>query len=127
MFNKENLQEKIGIFLLVLVLFASGLFLIKDKSVPIEYQPAEGKEVKATTTTVSQPIQESQPERIGKISLNNASAEELISLPGIGEVLAGRIIDYRRSIGGFKSVEQLMEVSGIGEVKYSQIKNLVTL
>ncbi len=63
----------------------------------------------------------------GKINLNTATLEQLDSLPGIGPAIAQRIIDYREKAGGFKSVEQITEVSGIGEATLAKIKDLVTV
>ena len=63
----------------------------------------------------------------GLVSLNRASATELDSLPGIGPALAERIIAYRAEIGGFSSISQLQEVSGIGDKVFSQLESLVTL
>lgn len=60
------------------------------------------------------------------ISINSASAEELMALPGIGESMAARIVEYR-SISPFQSLEQLMEVSGIGPKKYEQLKDFIAL
>ncbi len=61
------------------------------------------------------------------ININTASREELETLPGIGEVLSQRIIDYRRTNGYFKSIEEIKEVSGIGEKKFEAIKDLITV
>lgn len=59
------------------------------------------------------------------IALNSATVEQLIALPGIGEVLAQRILDYRESIGGFSAVEELLNVEGIGEKKLDAMINLI--
>lgn len=62
-----------------------------------------------------------------KISLNNATKEELMTLPGIGEAKAQDIIDYRISNNLFKDITELKNVSGIGDNTFDQIKNLITL
>lgn len=59
------------------------------------------------------------------INLNTATLEELTALPGIGEKTALNIIAYREAAGGFSSRQQLLEVSGIGSVKYNEIYDLV--
>ncbi|MDA2815299.1 ComEA family DNA-binding protein [Nocardiopsis sp. RSe5-2] len=59
------------------------------------------------------------------IDLNTATQEQLQTLPGVGPVLAERIIAFRTEHGGFKAVEQLQEVSGIGEKRYAELKDLV--
>ncbi len=60
-----------------------------------------------------------------KIDLNTADEEELEELPGVGPVTAERIVRWRTDNGGFDSVEQLRAVNGIGEVKFSQLRDLV--
>ncbi len=62
-----------------------------------------------------------------KININTASLETLISLPGIGDILGQRIIDYRAEFGNFLSIEDIMLVSGIKESIYEQIKDLITV
>jgi competence protein ComEA len=63
----------------------------------------------------------------GLVSLNSATVAELDALPGVGPVLAQRIIDWRTEHGRFASVDELGEVSGIGEKVFAQLKPKVTL
>ncbi|WP_245974540.1 ComEA family DNA-binding protein [Thermomonospora umbrina] len=59
------------------------------------------------------------------LDLNAATVEQLDTLPGVGPVLAQRIIDYRTQNGGFRSVEQLQNVTGIGARRFADLKPLV--
>lgn len=63
----------------------------------------------------------------GLISLNRASQSDLESLPGIGPIIAKKILEYRQSIGGFKSIDQLLEVNGIGPKKLEKMRAHVQL
>lgn len=63
----------------------------------------------------------------GLVNLNTAGVAELETLPGIGEVIAQRIVDHRTANGPFSSVEELLEVSGIGEAILGSIRELVTV
>lgn len=63
----------------------------------------------------------------GLINLNTATAEQLMTLPGIGEARAADILAYRAKIGQFTDVEELMNVSGIGEARFEKIKDKITV
>ena len=65
-------------------------------------------------------------EEYARIDLNTADSELLQELPGIGETLAGRILDYRDSIGAFTSKEDILAVYGIGEATWAKIEPYVT-
>ncbi len=63
----------------------------------------------------------------GPINLNTATLADLDTLPGVGPVLAQRILDAREAQGGFKAVSDLRKVTGIGTARYEQLKDLVTV
>ncbi|MSO87864.1 MAG: ComEA family DNA-binding protein [Acidimicrobiia bacterium] len=61
------------------------------------------------------------------VNLNTAGEEELDGLPGVGPATASAIINYRQEVGGFASVDELLDVPGIGEAKLEQLRPLVTV
>ncbi|MBM3777244.1 MAG: helix-hairpin-helix domain-containing protein [Acidimicrobiia bacterium] len=64
---------------------------------------------------------------VAPINLNTASAAELETLPGVGATTAARIVEYREKSGGFKKVEELMNVRGIGEKSFLKLKAMITV
>ena len=61
------------------------------------------------------------------ININTASKEELMALPKIGDVMSDRIIDYSEKNGGFKTIEEIKNVSGIGDKTFENIKDFITV
>ena len=64
---------------------------------------------------------------IGKINLNQAGKEALIDVPGIGKVLAERIIEYRKQHSRFKHIAELRKIKGLGKSKYESIRDYFIL
>lgn len=64
---------------------------------------------------------------VHRVNINTADAQELQTLHGIGEVLAQRIIERRESVGPYRSVEELLEVSGIGPTKLEGLRRQVVI
>lgn len=105
----------IVIFSVMLSIFACG-FLIGRNSIRTEITVAE------PTSSPSEPT--TKP---GKININTATIDELTLLPGIGEKIAQRIIDYRDSIGPFRTVSDLTKVKGISDQKLDSIFDYITI
>jgi competence protein ComEA len=83
--------------------------------------------IETPAETPAEPTPESHRNSDGKLQINLATAEELAELPGIGEVLAARIVEYRAAHGDFKRASSVQNVSGIGDKKYGAIKDLITV
>lgn len=80
----------------------------------------------AVETEVEVPQEAIQPD-LSPLDLNSATEEELAELPGIGEELARRVVEYRTENGPFERVEDIMRVSGIGEGKFAALESRVTV
>ena len=68
-----------------------------------------------------------QANTFSKIDLNKAALEDLIGLPGIGQELAQRIINYRSNAGSFRTIEELKEVKGIASRKFEALKDRINV
>ena len=94
----------------------------QETSEPVRAMPSdeEADLIDAETEEISVPEVKDT-----RININTASSTELQTLNGIGPALAGRIIDYRNSYGNFVTIEEIMEVKGIGEKTFEKIKDYI--
>jgi competence protein ComEA len=117
--------------LLIAGLFTgSAVLIIRGRPEPPAGEPLNfAVELPKPTTgsSVGTRASKIEKERGEKIDINVATPEELVSLPGIGPVLAGRIVEYREDIGRFTTPSEIIEVKGIGEGKYRMIEEYITV
>ncbi len=71
--------------------------------------------------------QDGARDRVEKVDINKATAEELIALPGIGPALADRIIQFRERNGPFERIEDLLKVQGIGEKSLARLRDFIVV
>ena len=92
-------------------------------NIPSINENLEESEDKVVENTID--INKSENNKTKKININTASKEELDTLPGIGEATAQKIIEYRNKNGKFSNIEEIKEVSGIGDSKFEKIKDYI--
>ena len=111
--------EKLLLGLTALFLCCLTLLFFHDR------RQSESAAVAVETTHAAS--QEQVLEELVPLNLNTSAAEELTALPGIGEELARRIVEYREEHGPFETKEEIMQVSGIGEGKFADMKERITV
>ncbi|MFA5158134.1 MAG: helix-hairpin-helix domain-containing protein [Patescibacteria group bacterium] len=154
LFTREFIEKNstyIGAGLIVLSLVGGTLLMVKKGSFARGVAPSENNdqkiselenkikdleqqitELKSTPVPainsgeLSSPSANSSPIS-GKININTATQAELESLPGIGPTYAKRIIEYRTANGGFKSIDQIKNVKGIGEKTYAKFSDKISI
>lgn len=112
--------------LCALCFFANYLVTVRSADITITTRSGGAYELEETQEKGVE-YAETGESTIGKLDLNSATLEELMTLPGIGESKAQAIIDYRLQHGGFSSIEELIQVDGIGKGLFEKIKNRVTV
>ena len=107
---------------LLLAAFLAGMFIGRN----VAGGPIQTTVLNTPGTSQSSTPASSVPSQ-GKVNINTATLEELMTLEGIGQTYAQRIIDYREANGPFTDIKQIKNVSGIGDKRYEAIKDFITI
>lgn len=133
--TKTQTMFMIGIALLVM----SGILIYVSLSTPGVYKESETTAIQISSSTEAATNRAKSATAASKssdnsatavsypINLNTATVEELISIDGLGESRASAIIEYRDYLGGYTSVEQIKEISGIGDATYAKLAPYLTV
>lgn len=132
--TKTQTMFMIGIALLVM----SGILIYVSLSTPGVYKESETTAIQNSSLTeaansaksagsASKSSDNSATAVSYPINLNTATVEELTSIDGLGESRASAIIEYRDYLGGYTSVEQIKEISGIGDATYAKLAPYLTV
>jgi competence protein ComEA len=101
--------------------------LVDGQQVAVGIPPAAGGGGGPAVAGSGSPAPSGGASTAGPVDLNTAGLDQLETLPGVGPVLAQHILDWRTAHGSFASVDQLNDVSGIGEVKFAALRPLVSV
>lgn len=133
--TKTQTMFMIGIALLVM----SGILIYVSLSTPGVYKESETTAIQISSSTEAATNRAKSQTAASKgsdnsatavsypINLNTATVEELVSIDGLGESRASAIIEYRDYLGGYTSVEQIKEISGIGDATYAKLAPYLTV
>lgn len=133
--TKTQIMFMIGIALLVM----SGILIYVSLSTPGVYKEPETTAIQNSFSTEAAANSAKSASSASKssdnsatavsypINLNTATVEELTSIDGLGESRASAIIEYRDYLGGYTSVEQIKEISGIGDATYAKLAPYLTV
>lgn len=133
--TKTQTMFMIGIALLVM----SGILIYVSLSTPGVYKESETTAIQNSSLTETAASSAKSASSASKssdnsatavsypINLNTATVEELVSIDGLGESRASAIIEYRDYLGGYTSVEQIKEISGIGDATYAKLAPYLTV
>ncbi len=133
--TKTQTMFMIGIALLVM----SGILIYVSLSTPGVYKESETTAIQISSSTEAATNRSKSSTAASKssdnsatavsypINLNAATVEELVSIDGLGESRASAIIEYRDYLGGYTSVEQIKEISGIGDATYAKLAPYLTV
>ena len=120
-------MKKTGIYILISLVLVFAAFTAGFYTGRSTNQAPVYVENSAKDTTADTQGQTGSSASTALININTATAQELATLPGIGEVLAQRIVDYRNSNGAFNSIAELTNVSGIGPKTLENIRDYITV
>ncbi|MBD3182669.1 hypothetical protein GF312_10275 [Candidatus Poribacteria bacterium] len=121
----------LAISILVVKILEPGVFLSFSTGMPVSISGSKYKLIENTSSQPDGKIEEDSKNSPGsiddRININTASKDELESLPRIGPVLAGRIIDYRNEYGLFACIEEIINIHGIGDKTLEKLRNFITV
>ncbi len=124
-------ERKVILFLAATLLLGAGIRLYKEtfpSTRTFNYRASDSTFADLSRKLKTDPFSGRKQEKPSQtININTATKQELRLLPGVGEVTAERILQQRKEIGSFKSVDDLLKIKGMSKKRLEQIKNFITI
>ncbi len=127
-------ETRIAAIVALIVLVASGVAIVRRALAPAPRVVRQTVQLESSAADTVAAAGETTPKAVppgsaynddGQLDINHADFAELVKLPGIGPVLAGRIMEYREQHGPFSTVDSLLQINGIGRKKLALLHELV--
>jgi comEA protein len=123
-------EQRVILFLVATFLIGAGIRLYREtfpSSPAFDYRSMDSTFAALSESILADTTRAEDDDTVGLVNVNTATKKQLMSVPGIGEVIATRIIAYRREAGDFKDLDELGKVKGISKKKLGKLKPFLTV
>jgi comEA protein len=123
-------EQRVILFLVATFLVGAGIRLYREtfpSSQPFDYRSTDSTFAALSESIVADTTLGEDEDSTGLVNVNSATKNQLMNVPGIGEVTAARILAYRKDVGAFKKLDDLVNVKGISKKKLEKLKPFMTV
>jgi competence protein ComEA len=123
-------EQRVILFLVATFLIGAGIRLYREtfpSSQPFDYRSTDSTFAALSESIVADTTVAEDEDSRGLVNVNTATKNQLMNVPGIGEVTAARILTYRKDVGAFKKLDDLVNVRGISQKKLKKLKPFMTV
>jgi len=123
-------EQRVILFLVATFLIGAGIRMYREtfpSSPAFDYRSTDSTFAALSESILADTTRAGDDDTVGLVNVNTATKNQLMSVPGIGEVIASRILAYRKEVGDFKDLDGLGKVKGISKKKLEKLKPFLTV